>query len=228
MIIDSREHALIELVLRNGKTPTIKTMDVGDIWIGLSGEEIQAGGIIIERKTVSDFEASFLDKRYREQRTRILSVCQERGAKPMYIIEGALHDGRTLKKTAMKKLLFRLALRYGITVYNTESLEDTLNTLEILESQIAEDKESFKTPNSFSYVETVGSAKKDSGDSPHIFAIRCLTACRGISVKSAEALLAALGSLKGVMEAGIDEIAVVKSGSKAIGKAVAGRLKGLF
>lgn len=221
MILDSREHALIELA----PSETVRTLDVGDIWIGLSGEELVAGGILIERKTVADFEASFMDKRYREQRTRLTAYCQERGAKPMYIIEGSIQEGgRTLKKTAIWKLLFRLAIRYGITVFNTVNLAETLEVLQTLEAQWTSDPETFKTPNNFSYVEAVGAVKKDSGDNPRVFAIQCLTACRGISVKIAEALLEKFGGFQGVMGATSDEMSVVKSGTKAIGLAVARRL----
>lgn len=243
MIFDSREHALIELVSQStcaivlddtsaaaaASAATVKTLDVGDIWVGLSGEELVAGSLIVERKTVADFEASFMDKRYREQRTRLLAVCQEKGAKPVYIIEGAKLEGRKLGEQAIRKLLFRLALRYGVTVIHTRSLADTLDTLRLLEVQIEEDRDVFKTPTNFSYVETIGAAKKESGDTPRVFAVKALTGCRGVSVKGAEALLEAFGgTLAGVWEASEDELAKVRAGARPIGKAVAGRLWGLL
>ena len=73
MILDVRERELIPLLPQW----TTKQIPVGDIWIGLSGEEIQPGGVVAERKSVRDFEASFLDGRYREQRSRLLAFCAE-------------------------------------------------------------------------------------------------------------------------------------------------------
>lgn len=242
MLFDSREHALIELAqggsceivldeepVATSAAPKVKTLDVGDIWLGLSGEELVAGSLIVERKTVADFEASFMDKRYREQRTRLLAVCQEKGAKPIYMIEGQKLEGRRLTGPAIKKLLYRLGLRYGVTVIHTRNLADTLDTLRLLESQIEEDREVFKTPTSFSYVETVGAAKKESGDTPRVFAVKALTGCRGVSVKGAEAILDAFGgTLAGVWDATVEQIAAVRCGARPIGKAVAGRLWGLL
>ncbi len=86
--VDTRERELIPLL-----SPwPVRTLPVGDIWIGLSGEEIDvaAGGIVIERKTTDDLEASILDGRYREQRTRLTTYCQQRGARPLYVIEGIM------------------------------------------------------------------------------------------------------------------------------------------
>jgi hypothetical protein len=96
-----RERDLIPLL----ENITTRNLPVGDIWIGLSGEDILPGGLIIERKTVADLEASIKDGRYREQRLRLLTHCQETGARPLYIIEGhvdrpfQLHfQGNTLRK----------------------------------------------------------------------------------------------------------------------------------
>ena len=45
-VVDIRERDLIPLL-----SWPVKTLPVGDIWIGLSGEQILPGGIVIERKT---------------------------------------------------------------------------------------------------------------------------------------------------------------------------------
>ena len=86
ILCDSREREVIQ------RFPDIstRTLSVGDIWIGISGEDVRPGGIVAERKTIQDFEASILDGRYREQRTRLLTYCQQQSARPLYIIEGSL------------------------------------------------------------------------------------------------------------------------------------------
>jgi ERCC4-type nuclease len=132
VLLDIREHALIDLM---PNLPTEQLL-VGDIWIG-KGQE---GGIVIERKTTADFEASILDGRYREQRTRLLAYCSENKARPMYIIEEGLNGRtRTLQPQALQKMLNRLMLRYGVAVWLTESIEDTVRAIEILDSQFKDD-----------------------------------------------------------------------------------------
>lgn len=71
-------------------SPLIAALPVGDVWIGCSGDEVAANGIILERKTVADFDASIKDGRYDEQRGRMLAYAQERGAKVAYVVEGHL------------------------------------------------------------------------------------------------------------------------------------------
>jgi ERCC4-type nuclease len=111
----------------------VNQLQVGDVWIGLSGEEIRAGGLVIERKAVADLEASILDGRYREQRTRLATYCQQTGARPVYIIEGELDRsyGR-LTEDVLQKFLNRLAIRYGIATIRSETTKDTARICTLL------------------------------------------------------------------------------------------------
>jgi hypothetical protein len=89
-ILDTRETDLIKY-FETSTEKSIKQLPVADIWIGLdTDEKIKEGGLIIERKSIRDLEASILDGRYREQRGRILSFCQENKTQPLYILEGYL------------------------------------------------------------------------------------------------------------------------------------------
>ena len=56
------------------------------------------------------------------------------------------------------------------------------------------------------------------------FAISCLAQCPGVSVKIAEALIDTFGSLKGVIEAPVKDIEVVKVGTRKVGPVVSKRL----
>jgi len=117
-VVDTRERDLIILL-----SWPVKTLPVGDIWIGLSGEQMIPGGIVIERKTTDDLEASILDGRYREQRTRLTTYCQESGARPLYVIEGPMDRlwGKLTQET-LQKYLNRLMLRYGVSVIHVDSM----------------------------------------------------------------------------------------------------------
>ena len=228
--IDCRENDLIAL-LQQTEHVSIKQLPVADIWIGLGEDnEIQPGGLIIERKTIADFEASFLDGRYREQRGRILSFCHENKTQPMYILEGTLSSstGR-LQQKAIMKLINRLIFHYQIPVYQTQSLHETAELVQTLVEQWKDDPSSLQRVTELVKVtDGIHVQKKANASDPRFFAISCLTQCTGVSVKMAESLIDAFGSLKGVMVASVKEIEQVKVGSRKVGPVVSKRLSELL
>jgi ERCC4-type nuclease len=199
-------------------------LPVGDIWIGKD----QEGGVVIERKTTADFEASILDGRYREQRTRLLAYCAEKKARPLYIIEQGL-NGRTrsLQPQTLQKMLNRLMLRYGVAVWLTESPLDTVAAIQILEEQFNTDAGVF-VAETLSYTDVMHTAKKDNTGDPKVFATSCLVNCPGVSAKAASALIEAFGSLKLVMQQTEAALADVKVGSRRFGPAAAKKLLALL
>ena len=220
ILLDVREHALIQLM---PTTPT-EQLVVGDIWIGKD----QIGGIVIERKTTADFEASILDGRYREQRTRLLAYCAEKKARPMYIIEQGLKGKtRTLQPQALQKLLNRLMLRYGVAVWLTDSIQDTVNAILILEAQFKDDNNVF-IADTLSYTDVMHTAKKSNTGDPKVFAVTCLVNCPGVSAKAATAILEAFGSLKSVMQQTETALADIKVGTRRFGPAAAKKLLALL
>jgi ERCC4-type nuclease len=227
--IDYRESELIELLKSesNQTNIDIKPLIIGDIWIGNEvDEKISEGGLIIERKSIRDFEASFLDGRYREQRGRILSFCQEHKTQPLYILEGPWSSltGRLTKK-AIFKLVNRLILHYQIPVLQTNSIEETSELIQTLLVQWKEDPTSLQRTNELVKVsDGIHIQKKVNSSDPKQFAICCLAQCPGVSVKMAEALLKTFGSLKIIMNTSSKELEQVKIGNRKIGPVVSKRL----
>jgi hypothetical protein len=228
-VVDTRERELAPLL-----SPwTVKTLPVGDIWIGLSGEHVGRGGVVIERKTTNDLEASILDGRYREQRTRLTTYCQQCQARPLYIIEGIMDRiwGKLSQET-LQKYLNRLALRYGVAVIHTESVESTAALCKTLASQISAEPEVFvlADPASLAYSSTVSVSKRGNRDDPKNFALCTLQGCPGVSSALADAILAACGgTLQGVWAAEESTIAsVAVTEKRRVGPAVAKRLFGLL
>ena len=225
-VVDTRERELAPLL-----SPwPLRTLPVGDIWIGLSGEEmdVAAGGLVIERKTTDDLEASILDGRYREQRTRLTTYCQQRGARPLYVIEGLMDRlwGK-LTQEVLQKYLNRLMLRYGVSVIHTESTEGTAALCKQLASQIGADKAVFVSadPAALAYSSTVSVSKKENRDNPRNFAAAALQGCPGISSAAAEAVLTACGgTFAGVWSAEVEALAAIIVGKRKLGPTVAGRL----
>lgn len=205
------------------QTP-VQQLPVGDAWIKHSDQTV----LVVERKTTADFEASFLDGRYREQRTRLLAYCQEHKAKALYILEGGL-DGRRhkLEKSVLQKLVHRLMLRYGVSVWSTANTQDTANTLALLAAQVTEDPKVFEGEQ-LSYTDVMHTTKKANKDDPKAFAVAALQGCPGVSVKAATALLDEFDSLQGVMTAEEKQLAEIKVGERRLGPAAAKRLWSLL
>ena len=218
-LLDIRERDLIPLM----PNWPVKMLPIGDLWIGVKDEEIQEGSVIAERKTVTDFEASFLDGRYREQRTRLLAYCSEKKAKPFYIIEGSFdRPQQRLEKKALWKLLTRLALRYGIGLFFTRSLEETAELSEILLEQWKEDPKVFQG-ETISYAETLHVAKKDN--TSHVVQTMMIAQVPGISVKTAQALLLTHKSFECVFKATEAELAATQvTETRKLGAAAAKKL----
>jgi len=223
--VDTRERELIPLLAW-----PVKTLPVGDIWIGLSGEEVMTGGLVIERKSTNDLEASILDGRYREQRTRLTTYCQQRGARPLYIIEGIMDRlwGKLSEET-LQKYLNRLMLRYGVSVIHTDSLDSTTALCKTLANQISADQAIFVAadPAAVSYSSTVKVSKQGNMDARN-FALCTLQGCPGVSNAVAEALLTEFETLTGVLAAEEAAIAAIAVGKRKVGPAVAKRLFALL
>lgn len=218
MLLDVRER---DLSFRLPDWP-LKQLPVADAWIGLSGEEIAPGGVLIERKSADDLEASILDGRYREQRTRLLAYAVERQARALYIIEGDLDRlyGR-LQKKALIKYLTRLTLRYGVAVLQTASLDETAELLRILQEQYEEDKTVFQA-QTLSYTDVVSSSRKTNRQDNLLSLM--IQQCPGVSGKAAAAIVAHFQVFPRLFAADEKTIADVKNGSRRIGPAVAKRL----
>jgi ERCC4-type nuclease len=226
--LDTRESDLIRL-LSPVENMTVKQLDVGDIWIGTTEDgKINEGGLVIERKSMSDFEASILDGRYREQRGRILAYCQENKAQPIYILEGALSSisGR-LEKSAIIKFMNRLVLHYQIPILQTISVQETAEIIKALQHQWHEEdpqKTVKKKTDLVRVTDGIHVKKKVNALDHKQFAISCLAQCPGVSVKIAEGLIDEFKTLKGVIEAPVKDIENVKIGTRRVGPAVAKRL----
>jgi len=204
MYLDTRETELIKIL-----DLPVKQLPVGDIWI-----TDESAGLIIERKSIRDLEASILDGRYREQRGRILAYCQENKLQPLYILEGSLSSatGR-LQKTAIMKFINRLIFHYQIPVMQTESVQETAELVNALIAQWKDDPKNLQRTQELVKV-TDGIHIHKKANSLEQFGISCLAQCPGVSVKKAESLINKFGSLKGEMEAPVKDIEELKVGTR--------------
>lgn len=250
MIIDTREHELIRLLAGSVPPPTIKQLPIGDIWIGAGLKEDGSivpvsGGILAERKTIQDFEASVLDGRYREQKTRLLAYCKETNTRPLYILEGpySFTTGR-LQIPALMKLVLRLQYKYGIPIIHTISTKETATLVKTMDEMFQEDATIFADPNlSLSITEQnaaftslppapitslIHVSKKANANDPVQFAMSCVAGCTGISPAMAGRIVSHFGSMEELMAASAETLAAIDGDTKKIGPVVGKRLHGLL
>ena len=215
IILDTREHGLLRLM----PEACPQLLPVGDIWIG---------PIVAERKTIADLEASLRDGRYREQRTRLLAHCAQVKGRPLYIIEGSLRNCRTSHNVVFK-VLARLTLRYGISIIQTESLEDTVTRIKDIAALLEKDNDCFNAEMvpSLTYTDVV-THKKANKEDPTNFLHAVLQQCPGISGEKAKTLATTFKSLEGIMAAGEGELAECLTNGRKMGPVVAKRLWGLL
>jgi len=228
--LDYRERGLIALA----PTLPIITPPVGDIWIGdMSGNLLQEGGVILERKSLTDLEASIIDGRYEEQRGRMLAYANEQKVAIGYVIEGQTKgfQGRRFTGDSVLKLISQIQFKHRIPVFQTDSMESTLALAVIIEGEWLKAKGQFSwqcgagngaTPIAASYT------KSNSRDTADSFLLGVLTQCRGVSEALARIILEKVGSLKTLMEKTELELAEMTDGKRKVGKAVAARLHGLL
>lgn len=236
-MLDDREHGLRELL----PLWPVAHLAVGDIWVGVAEStesqesqenpepEIKPNGLLIERKSVADLEASILDNRYREQRSRMMAYATEKKAHVVYIIEGELDRIQfRLSKQALMKHLTRLALRYHIAVFQTASIKETAELCQLLMDQWKADPTTFEQPATMTYVETRGKTRESNSDDPAVFLATVLQACRGVSSTGAQAIMAIYQNMEALMKAELTALAEIKVGKQKFGTVKATRLYNLL
>jgi ERCC4-type nuclease len=202
---------------------------VGDIWIGTENGDPLPNSVLIERKSVADLEASIMDNRYREQRSRLMSYATEKKAHVAYIIEGELDRlGARLTKQALMKHITRLALRYHIAVFQTASIKETAELCQLIQDQWKADPTTFEQPATMTYVETRGKTREENSDDPAVFISTVLQACRGVSSAGAKAISAVYPNLEALMKATPETLAAIQVGKQKFGQVKATRLHTLL
>lgn len=129
MIVDDREHDLIDRLTAIEATFEVQRLPLGDIIIERNGTRC-----IIERKRTDDFAASITDGRWREQKARLAAS----GAIIVYLIEGSLYQQNKPPET-LSSAIWNTMLRDKMWVLQTRGIEDTTLHLLSLQKKIGRD-----------------------------------------------------------------------------------------
>jgi ERCC4-type nuclease len=124
IIIDTREHALMNIMNNRGIEYLKKQMDVGDICFSNGDEYV----CVLERKTVSDLSSSIVDGRYHEQKTRLLASGMTVG----YVIEGFVDT----KDKRVFGAILNTSLRDNIPVLYSKNIDETIDIIQHYASNI--------------------------------------------------------------------------------------------
>jgi len=140
--VDTRECKLRELLEKNRTLFVTKPLELGDILI-----EHPKRQILVERKTITDFNASLMDGRYKNQKLRLLEWCnktdgQTDGQKNarknvVYLFEEKTGDN---KDRAYWGALVNMILRDNIGVIQCDGLTRTAQVIADIKKKLDEDK----------------------------------------------------------------------------------------
>lgn len=169
IIIDYRERKLIDC-FQNTHDFQIENLIIGDIIIKKQDTPV----LIIERKTISDLEASIKDGRWHEQKLRLLnSQC-----KILYLIE---NEKNKQPFPHQKSVILNTLLRDNCPVFLTNDILDTMNTILMLDKKIQTEQ--------FTPLDTPAiQIKKKDVINNNIF-LHQLTVIPGISIKTAQEII---------------------------------------
>ena len=181
LVIDNRETAVISRIKTNVE---VKQLDLGDFQIVVD----DVTRIIIERKTVSDFESSIKDMRYKEQKTRAMSSSN---ALYVMLVEGSFRfkdDTNTHKMLtgAVINSIFRDRIHF---VWTTD-IEDTVDFLQCCLARMLKDPNKYFDDHETSNLDDIiiKQKKKENINKKTCLKLQ-LSAIPGISCKKIDSIL---------------------------------------
>jgi ERCC4-type nuclease len=223
-----------------------QTLDVGDVAFYLvtneSNQEVEK--VLLERKTAEDLGASQRDGRYREQRARLLAR-QGAGTRVGYLLEAPAWSptlGRTWCRGAFSEVhlqtaIVRLQLRYGLAVFQTQGVKETVQWIRRIASALVSDPTVFESGVSgdvkavaAAYTEAIH-VKKAANLEPERILNTLLRTMPGVGIQAAEAIVAhCQGNFSRFYELSESEIANVRmgDGKRKVGPALAKKVWPFF
>lgn len=160
LLVDSREAKIINYFNSNKINSDInfeiKQLDIGDFHFLLNNSLV----LIIERKTMSDLESSIIDKRLREQKSRLINSNKQ----IIYLIENwnENYKNNRLPISTLKSSLLNILIRDKLQIYFTNNTKDTYNTLIQIANKLINSSQKDNDIVNLDYISNIKSIKKDN------------------------------------------------------------------
>ncbi len=198
IIIDDRETSskVVEVLSNMGAVIRIERLPHGDYAIG--------DRILVERKTARDFVDTLINRDLLGQ----VKAMAESAPRPVIIIEGGdIYAQRDMHPNAIKGVLAALTVDMGVSILFTRDEQDTAQMLFVLSKREDSERGERKVhPNK--------SHHSQREEQEYI-----ISAFPEIGLKNARLLLAHFGSIHGIVNGSLEELAAVKGiGEKTAGK----------
>ena len=198
IIIDDRETSskVVEVLSNMGAVIRIERLPHGDYAIG--------DRILVERKTARDFVDTLINRDLLGQ----VKAMAESAPRPVIIIEGGdIYAQRDMHPNAIKGVLAALTVDMGVSILFTRDEQDTAQMLFVLSKREDSERGERKVhPNK--------SHHSQREEQEYI-----VSAFPEIGLKNARLLLAHFGSIQGIVNGSLEELAAVKGiGEKTAGK----------
>jgi ERCC4-type nuclease len=184
LLIDNREN-IKDLLIENIPDAQLKNLEIGDYVFTINEKPF----LIIERKTVTDYAASIVDARGREQKKRL--IANKDNANIMYLVEGDLKkDNQSFKYNKVDRhtiisSIINTMYRDKLQVFHTANVMETIFFIESINRKLIKQGNSFlenKTSYETDLINTVKSTKKKNM-TPEITFQMILNCIPGISNK---------------------------------------------
>ena len=201
LVIDNREN-IKDLLLEKIEDATCENLEIGDYVFKIDDKPF----LIIERKTVTDYAASIVDARSREQKKRL--IANKESAKILYLVEGDLtKDNQSFKYNKIDKhtivsSIINTMYRDELQVFHTSNLMETIFFIESIHKKLTKQGVTFlesKSTYESDLINTVKSSKKKNL-TPDISFQMMLNCIPGISNKVSKRLSEKFKSMNNMIE----------------------------
>jgi ERCC4-type nuclease len=207
-VLDNRELALKNMAALMQHVDTCENMDLGDFSLSINGQV----HVLVERKTLSDLASSVKDGRYKEQKSRQLSVFGKE--KLIYVIEGRFNFDDSsgfitgLPKKTITSCIINSFIRDGIRIMMTANPMETANFLIALCIRVRKDPSKYlqKETDIVSNYNECLKAKKIDNLTPRTVFVAQLCQIPKISTKTAYAIADRFTNMRDICANGNAEI----------------------
>lgn len=189
LIVDNREKEVLKLLT----VPfTQANLDVGDFIFNVDDKL----AVAVERKSLTDFAASIVDGRYREQKKRLLS---SGASKVLYLFEGTPSSYKgSVSLSTLYSAMINCVLRDDIGILHSESVEHSTELIHNIYKKLGEYK--IGSGCTVSYQEAMLHQRRNKNLDAKGCYIAQLTQIPGISNKSAVAIASELPSMSELID----------------------------